>query len=187
MPPPPIRPGRSPFGPAPAQNTYQNDINGKLLGDNRVTSREAESLVQGWSSGQLTERQATQLRQAVNSSRSTFEAGAAAVIDRFVNVTLPTLTIQQGLNGIPPTSARLTWTAPTRNEDGTPLTNLKGYEVVYGRTPGNLTNVATIDDPARTTFQVDNLASGTWYFAMRAINTSGQKSALTGEVSKTIP
>ena len=44
-----------------------------------------------------------------------------------------------------------------------------------------------ITDPRATTVQIDNLGSGTWYFAMKSVNTAGQESAPTGNVSKVVP
>jgi len=35
-------------------------------------------------------------------------------------------------------------------------------------------------------YTVDNLAVGTWYFAVKAYNTAGTESALTNPVSTTI-
>jgi hypothetical protein len=83
-------------------------------------------------------------------------------------------------------SATLTWTAPTQNTDGSPLTNLAGYKILYGTSPGSLTNVITINNPGLTTYVIDNLPAGTWYFGMRAVNSQSVESATTNIVSKTI-
>ena len=88
----------------------------------------------------------------------------------------------------PPTSstAELTWTAPTQNEDGTPLTNLAGYKVRYGQTPGALTEVRDIANPATTSVTVEGLSTGTWHFTVASYTNAGVESAPTGAVSKTI-
>ena len=88
----------------------------------------------------------------------------------------------------PPTSstAELTWTAPTQNEDGTALTNLAGYKVRYGQTPGTLTEVRDIANPATTSVTIEGLSSGMWYFTLASYTNSGVESAPTGAVSKTI-
>ena len=89
----------------------------------------------------------------------------------------------------PPTSsgiAELTWTAPTLNEDGTPLTNLAGYKVRYGQTPGALTTIRDIANPATTSVTIEGLSSGTWYFTVASYTNAGVESAPTGAVSKTI-
>ena len=94
----------------------------------------------------------------------------------------------------PPTSpppattgaAELTWTAPTQNEDGTPLTNLAGYKVRYGQTPGALTEVRDIANPATTSVTIEGLSTGTWHFTLASYTNAGVESAPTGAVSKTI-
>lgn len=170
-----------------AKNEFEAEVKSKLVGDNTVTEREAQDLVRGWGAKSLTPEQAEQLKAAVQGNKSTFAGGAERVLSRFVNVTLPTLTIRQPLGGIPATSARLTWNPPTTNVDGSPLTDLKGYQLLYGSSPGNYTKTVDINDPAATSKQIDNLPSGTTYFAIRAVAASGQVSALSAEVSKAIP
>ena len=83
-------------------------------------------------------------------------------------------------------TAELTWTAPTLNEDGTPLTNLAGYKVRYGQTPGALSQVRDIANPATTSVTIEGLSSGTWYFTVASYTNAGVESAPTGAVSKTI-
>jgi hypothetical protein len=82
-------------------------------------------------------------------------------------------------------SARLTWTAPTQNVDGSPLTNLAGYKIYYGNTPGSSANVVTVNGGA-TTERVVSLSPGTWYFSITAFNTANEESARTGNVSKVV-
>ena len=83
-------------------------------------------------------------------------------------------------------TAELTWTAPTQNEDGTPLTNLAGYKVRYGQSPGALSQVRDIASPATTSVTIEGLSSGTWYFTVASYTNAGVESAPTGAVSKTI-
>jgi hypothetical protein len=181
----PIRP--RPGGSVAPANEFDMQIKQKLVGDNTVTRPEADQLTQAWGSRQLTPEQANQLKAAVQGNSSTFDRGAARVMDRFVNLTLPTITIRQGLGGVPPNSAKLSWDIPTKNVDGSPLTNIKGYQIFYGTSPGNYTKSVDVNDPSATTKQIDNLTSGTWYFAIRTAATNGEVSAMSGEVSKTIP
>lgn len=87
-----------------------------------------------------------------------------------------------------PTDAILTWTVPTQNSDGTPLTNLAGYVLSYSTDPAvpstgaNFATV-TITNPALTTYTVSGLAAGTWYFAMRSTNAKGDFSERTSIAS----
>ncbi len=84
-------------------------------------------------------------------------------------------------------SAVLHWTAPTTNTDGSTISDLAGFRVAYGRSATSLTQSATIANPSISTYTVQNLASGTWYFAIAAYNTGGGESALTAPVTKDVP
>lgn len=87
----------------------------------------------------------------------------------------------------PPPSAVLSWTPPTRNVDGSALTTLAGYRVHYGRSPGELTQVLQVANPAARGASVTGLASGVWYFAVRAYTSDGSQSALTPVWTRTVP
>ena len=82
--------------------------------------------------------------------------------------------------------AELIWTAPTRNEDGSPLSNLAGYNVRYGQSADGLTQILEIAEPATTTITIEGLAAGTWYFTVAAYTNTNVESAQAGPVSKTI-
>jgi len=81
--------------------------------------------------------------------------------------------------------ATLSWTAPTTNTDNSPLT-LAGYRIEYGRSSTQLDQVATLNSAGVTTYRVENLSAGTWYFAVRAISTSGLQSNVSNVASLTI-
>lgn len=83
-------------------------------------------------------------------------------------------------------AAFLTWTPPTANTDGTPLTNLAGYRVAWGRSASVLDQVAQIENPAASSYTVDNLAPGPWFFAVRAYTAQGAESALSNIATKTL-
>ena len=84
-------------------------------------------------------------------------------------------------------AATLSWTAPTENADGSPLTDLDGYRVYYGTTAGAYPNWITISNPGVTSNIVENLSSGTWYFVVTAFNQVGIESDNSNVVSRTIP
>jgi len=88
----------------------------------------------------------------------------------------------------PPSSGSVTlsWTAPTQNTDGTALTNLAGYQIYFGTSSSALTQTITITNVGLATYVIDNLAAGTWYFAVKSYNTSAVESDLSGIVSTTI-
>ncbi len=83
-------------------------------------------------------------------------------------------------------SATLKWSAPTKNTDGTAVTNLSGYVISYGNSAGMLSQAVNITTPSTTSYTVQNLGQGTWYFAVSATASDGTTSALSSVVSKTI-
>jgi hypothetical protein len=83
-------------------------------------------------------------------------------------------------------SATLSWTPPTTNTDGTPLTNLAGYRVRWGTAAGNYPNSVTLNNAGLATYVVSNLAPGTYYFVVTALNSAGAESQFSNMASKTI-
>lgn len=81
--------------------------------------------------------------------------------------------------------AQLSWTPPTTNTDTTPLTDLKGYKIYYGQSPGDHTKSITIDAKV-SAYRVTGLADGVWYFAITAFDSSGNESGKSNEASKEI-
>lgn len=81
--------------------------------------------------------------------------------------------------------ATLSWTAPTTNVDGTPLTDLAGYKVYYGTSSRGYTTVLNVNNV--TTYILTSLTDGTTYFfAATAYDTTNNESAYSNEVSKLI-
>ena len=82
--------------------------------------------------------------------------------------------------------ATLSWTAPTENEDGSTLSNLAGYRIMYGTSASALTNTIQITNPSVTTYVVENLAPAIWYFAVTAVNSTGAESNYSNVANKQI-
>jgi len=80
----------------------------------------------------------------------------------------------------------LSWVAPTQNADGSPLLDLAGYKIHYGKNSGIYDHEISIDNPSITTYVVDNLVPGTYYFAASSFNSSGVESEYSGEAVRTI-
>jgi hypothetical protein len=83
-------------------------------------------------------------------------------------------------------SATLSWTPPTQNTDGSPLTNLAGYRIYWGRSQGNYTNSTTLNNSGLTSYVVDQLTPGTWFFVATSLNSQGAESSFSNSASKTI-
>ena len=80
----------------------------------------------------------------------------------------------------------LNWTPPTQNVNGTPLTNLAGYNIHYGTASGDYTQTISVSNAGVATYVVDDLTPGTYYFTVGAVNSQGTESPLSPEVSATV-
>jgi hypothetical protein len=80
----------------------------------------------------------------------------------------------------------LSWTEPTTNTDGTPLTDLTSYDVYSGCSgPGVYDRPIEVLLAPATTYDVTGLPdTGTCYFALKAINSTGQASDYSNEAPK---
>jgi hypothetical protein len=83
-------------------------------------------------------------------------------------------------------SATLSWGAPTRNENGTEITELAGYHIYYGTDESSLNEVITVDTAKTTTYVIKGLAPGIYYFAVVAFNALGVDSSKSNIARKTI-
>jgi hypothetical protein len=111
------------------------------------------------------------------------------VSDGTTSAALAAFTITVAAAPTPPQTqgtATLKWAAPTQNTDGSPITNLSGYVVSYGNSATALSQTVSITNPATLTYTVQNLGTGTWYFAVSSTESDGTESALSTVVSKTI-
>ena len=81
--------------------------------------------------------------------------------------------------------ANLSWTPPTQNEDGTPLTDLASYEIWHGCSQsGSYDTVEIVLAPASTHVAAGLPDIGTCYFAAKATNSVGRSSVLSNEAVK---
>jgi hypothetical protein len=83
-------------------------------------------------------------------------------------------------------TATLSWQAPTTNTDGAALTDLSGYRIYYGADAEELSESVQLTSVGLQTYVIDGLGTGTWYFAIKAVTSTGVESALSEIVSKTI-
>lgn len=82
--------------------------------------------------------------------------------------------------------AMLQWDAPVENADDSPLTDLAGYRVYYGRASGDYDQIAEVENPGVSRYLVENLAPGPWYFAVAALDASDRESELSNEATALI-
>jgi hypothetical protein len=119
----------------------------------------------------------------------------AANVGSFANVVI-SATDGTGRSSLPPFSinvsavangtATVAWTAPTVRSDGSALTDLTGYRIYYGSEANTFSNVIEVNTVGLTSYVVDNLPPGTWFFAVSARDSAGGESGLSAAASKTI-
>lgn len=125
-----------------------------------------------------------------SSNVATFSNIKLSASDGTSSVSLPLFSITVATSGgsTPTTgAATLNWTPPTRNTDGSSLTNLAGYRIAYGKSAGSLTQTVQISNPGISSYVIDGLSSGTWYFALKSYTSGGSESSLSNVASRTIP
>jgi len=83
-------------------------------------------------------------------------------------------------------SASISWTKPTTNSDGSALTDLASYKILFGKSTTSLTQTQTVNSATATSATVPALAAGTWYFAVRAVNSKGVESSNSNVAQKTV-
>jgi hypothetical protein len=89
---------------------------------------------------------------------------------------------ESGENG----SITLSWDAPTARVDGSPLTNLAGYKIYYGRMSGTYDYEIEIETSGVSTYVVEDLVAGDWFFALAAYDSEGLESDRSNEVLRQI-
>ncbi|NHA15342.1 fibronectin type III domain-containing protein [Thioalkalivibrio sp. XN279] len=83
-------------------------------------------------------------------------------------------------------NATLSWQPPTERVDGSPLTKLSGYRILYGQQSRRYSYSIEITNPGLTRYFIDGLSEGWWYFAIVAIDSQGLASAESAEASTRI-
>lgn len=83
-------------------------------------------------------------------------------------------------------SARVNWTIPTANTNGSALTNLAAFRVYYGTSESAMSQTREINDITSTAATISSLAPGTWFFKVRAVNASQVESTDSSIASKAV-
>lgn len=82
--------------------------------------------------------------------------------------------------------ASLRWELPPSKVDGSPLDDLAGFRIKYGRNADDLDQSVLVNDPTATSFQVTSLQSGIWHFAVVAVSAGGLEGPPTVTATKSI-
>ena len=106
-----------------------------------------------------------------------------SVSDGVAVVNLASFGIQ--VTAVATASALVSWNPPTTNSDGSALTNLKGYNIYWGGAPDNYPNSTSLGVGV-TSYVVEQLTPGTWYFVVTAVNAQGIESIFSNVASKTM-
>ena len=109
-----------------------------------------------------------------------------SVTDGIDTVTLPAFSIEVVAAGTATGSVTLNWTPPTQNEDGSQLTNLAAYRILWSRDGGAFSNSVRINNPSVTRYVVDGLTPGTYEFAATAINSAGVESRFSNSITRIV-
>ena len=81
-------------------------------------------------------------------------------------------------------TASLSWTSPPPNSTGS--LEVEGYHIYFGSSATNLTHVVSVESPSATSFVINNLPAGNWYFGIASFNADKVESTLSPIVNATI-
>jgi hypothetical protein len=82
----------------------------------------------------------------------------------------------------PTRSVTLSWAAPTTNTDGSALTDLAGYVVLYGTAPRSYSTTLQITGAGTSSVVLEGFSPGTYYFTVKSRNNAGIESDFANEV-----
>jgi len=83
-------------------------------------------------------------------------------------------------------SITVAWQPPTTNVDGSTLTNLAGHRIYYGTNSATLDRQVQVSSAGQTSQVISNLAPGTYYVAVAAVNSSGIEGPRSAVVGRTV-
>jgi hypothetical protein len=109
-----------------------------------------------------------------------------SVTDGIDTVTLAAFSIEVIATGTATGSVTLSWTPPTQNEDGSQLTDLAAYRILWIREDGSFSNSVRIDNPSVTRYVVENLTPGTYEFVATSINSAGVESRFSNSITRVV-
>ncbi len=108
------------------------------------------------------------------------------VSDGNATASLPPFSVDVVARNAATGSATLSWLPPTQQLDGTPIDSIAGYRLLYGQTSGQYGQSVTIDNPGITSYMIEGLTPGDWYFAIQTLDGAGLYGPPSAELSKSI-
>jgi hypothetical protein len=118
-----------------------------------------------------------------SANAGSYEEIEISVTDGKVVTTLPQFAIDVSATAAAVRNVQVNWQPPITNTDGSTLTDLKGYRIVYGTQTGVYTNSIPVNSTGLASYTVENLQSGKkYYFSMVSVNTAGTESDYSPEV-----
>jgi len=84
------------------------------------------------------------------------------------------------------TTAVLQWSAPQSMTDGSAVSGIVGYRVYYGKDVMQMNTKIDVMNPSVSTYVVEGLTPGTYYFAVSALHSSGGESSRSNAGMKVI-
>ncbi|MFM7121397.1 MAG: hypothetical protein ACKOZX_14330 [Gammaproteobacteria bacterium] len=82
-------------------------------------------------------------------------------------------------------STSIAWQAPSHNVDGTAIEGLSGYRIHVGNVSGSYSQTISLNNPSALTTTLD-LVPGEYFIALSVIDSTGNESALSNEVKRTV-
>ena len=104
---------------------------------------------------------------------------------RSVSILLACLSLACATAPVQAAQVQLAWDTPVQ-ANGTPVPNVAGYNLYYGSQSGQYQTVVPVG--LTTTYTVQNVSTGqTYYFVVKAYDSTGIASAFSNEISVTLP
>jgi hypothetical protein len=111
-----------------------------------------------------------------------------SVSDGQISRSLPAfaVTVANAVVSFAPGTATLNWMPPTVRSDSAALTNLAGFRIAYGTSASVLHNSVNLPNPGLSSYVLTNLPPGTYYFVVRAFDSTGNESALSNVITANV-
>ena len=85
-------------------------------------------------------------------------------------------------------SVELSWDIPVLREDGSDLElyEINGYVIKYGTDASNLSSTINVDGPSYNSVVIDELDSGTYYFAIATVDSDGIQGSYSAQLEQDV-